>query len=291
MIFSMTGYGSHTFSLGNKNISIELRSLNSKSFDLNLRIPYSLKPYEIELRNVLAEKLVRGKVDCTIKTDELVGDDNAQINKTLLIAYVKELRLIAEQEAIATPDILAIAMRMPNVIDTEVEVLAENEWKKMKPEIVTGTLLMIGFRKDEGQKLQDELEKRVDLILQMLQHIEANESKRIDTIKSRILEQLNSIQQAASFDASRLEQEMIYYLEKLDVTEEIVRLKTHCNYFLEITHNQEVEKGKKLGFIAQEMGREINTIGSKANDAGMQKHVVNMKDELEKIKEQLNNVL
>jgi uncharacterized protein (TIGR00255 family) len=291
MIYSMTGYGSSQYNSGDKSINVELRSLNSKGLDLNPRIPSALKPYEIELRNLLSELLVRGKVDCTIKIDYLPGASPVQINKTLLKSYLKELTLIAEEQAVATPDLLAIAMRIPNVIDTEEDVIEENEWKGLKEALIKSADQLKSFRKDEGAKLKDDLLKRINLIAGLLKNIEDTEKQRIDKIKNRLMEQLKAIQSEAGFDKSRLEQEMIYFLEKLDVTEEIVRLKTHCNYFTETIENKDVEKGKKLGFIAQEVGREINTIGSKASDAEMQKLVVQMKDELEKIKEQLNNVL
>ncbi len=287
----MTGYGSSQYNSGDKSINVELRSLNSKGLDLNPRIPSALKPYEIELRNLLSELLVRGKVDCTIKIDYLPGASPVQINKTLLKSYLKELTLIAEEQAVSTPDLLAIAMRIPNVIDTEEDVIEENEWKGLKEALIKSADQLKSFRKDEGSKLKDDLLKRIDLIAALLKNIEDTEKHRIDKIKNRLTEQLKAIQSEAGFDKSRLEQEMIYFLEKLDVTEEIVRLKTHCNYFTETIENKDVEKGKKLGFIAQEVGREINTIGSKASDAEMQKLVVQMKDELEKIKEQLNNVL
>jgi uncharacterized protein (TIGR00255 family) len=287
----MTGYGSSQYNSGDKSINVELRSLNSKGLDLNPRIPSALKPYEIELRNLLSELLVRGKVDCTIKIDYLPGASPVQINKTLLKSYLKELTLIAEEQAVSTPDLLAIAMRIPNVIDTEEDVIEENEWKGLKEALIKSADQLKSFRKDEGSKLKDDLLKRIDLIAALLKNIEDTEKHRIDKIKNRLMEQLKAIQSEAGFDKSRLEQEMIYFLEKLDVTEEIVRLKTHCNYFTETIENKDVEKGKKLGFIAQEVGREINTIGSKASDAEMQKLVVQMKDELEKIKEQLSNVL
>ncbi len=291
MIFSMTGYGSSSFSLGEKSIQIELRSLNSKGLDLNLRIPTAIKPYEIDLRNALSEGLIRGKVDCTIKIDYLPGATPVQINKTLLTTYLKELSLIAEQQAVAAPDLLSIAMRIPNVIDTEEDVLEEDEWKNLKATLKKAIEQLQVFRKDEGAKLKDDLLKRTAIILNLLAQIEAIEKQRPEKIKNKLTEQLQSLQLEGGFDKSRLEQEMIYFLEKLDVTEEVVRLKSHCSYFSEIANSKELEKGKKLGFITQEMGREINTIGSKANDAAMQKLVVQMKDELEKIKEQLNNVL
>jgi uncharacterized protein (TIGR00255 family) len=287
----MTGYGSSQYNSGEKSINIELRSLNSKGLDLNPRIPSALKPYEIELRNLLSELLVRGKVDCTIKIDYLPGASPVQINKTLLRNYLKELTLIAEEQTIAAPDLLSIVMRIPNVIDTEEDVIEENEWKGLKEALIKSADQLKSFRKDEGAKLKDDLLKRINLIAGLLKNIEDTEKQRIDKIKNRLTEQLKAIQSEAGFDKNRLEQEMIYFLEKLDVTEEIVRLKTHCNYFTETIENKDAEKGKKLGFIAQEVGREINTIGSKASDADMQKLVVQMKDELEKIKEQLNNVL
>jgi uncharacterized protein (TIGR00255 family) len=291
MYYSMTGYGSASVQLPNKTITVEIKTLNSKGSDMNFRTPSSLKSYEVEIRNLAAEQIVRGKTDITISIDYNEDYSPFQLNKTLLNAYIKELSSVAEENAIPAPDLLSVALRIPNILESEEDKLNEEEWGNLKKTIRESLEKLLRFRKDEGAKLKTDILQRIKLIDEYSLQVAQLDPARKQKIKDRLLEQLNGLTTAAAFDKDRLEQEMIYYLEKMDITEELVRLKTHCEYFNEISNDATIEKGKKLGFVTQEIGREINTIGSKASDAPMQKIVVMMKDELEKIKEQLNNVL
>jgi uncharacterized protein (TIGR00255 family) len=291
MYYSMTGYGSAALQLQNKTITVEIKSLNSKGIDLNFRAPSALKSREIEIRNLVTEKVVRGKTDLTIIIDYNDDFTPVQINKTLLNTYLKELSAVAEENAIAAPDLLSIAMRIPNVFDNEEDELNDQEWIALKKIIAEALEKLFRFRKEEGENLETDILQHIQLINDYARQVAQLDPPRKEKMKARLKEQVAGISGSASFDADRFEQEIIYYLEKLDITEELVRLKTHCDYFVEISKDAAMEKGKKLGFISQEIGREINTIGSKASDAAMQKIVVMMKDELEKVKEQLNNVL
>jgi uncharacterized protein (TIGR00255 family) len=291
MYYSMTGYGSSSVRLSNKTITVEIKSLNSKGLDMNLRLPSAFKSYELEIRSAASEQLVRGKADITVSINYDTDFSPVQINKTLLSNYLKQLTDIAEENAIPTPDLLSVAMRIPNIMENNDEVITEEEWVSAKRCVSEAILKLAGFRKDEGAKLKTDILSRIKLIANYAKEVEAADITRMQKMKDRLKEQVADVSGSASFNADRFEQEIIYYLEKMDITEELVRLKTHCDYFSEISNDAALEKGKKLGFVAQEIGREINTIGSKASDAPMQKIVVMMKDELEKIKEQLNNVL
>jgi len=287
----MTGYGSYTVTLKDKVANIEMRTLNSKGLDMNLKLSPSLRAYEVALRNLVSEKIMRGKTDLSIRVEWQEGHVPMQINKPLLLTVLKELNTISEENAIAAPDLLSIAFRMPNIIESNEEMISEEEWNEIKSGVELSIKQLQQFRADEGISLEKDFDKRVAIISGLLLEIEKNDTKRPEKIKQRLQENLTALLGDVGFDKSRLEQEMIFYLEKLDITEEVVRLKSHFEYFLSTIKNSDAEKGKKLNFIAQEIGREINTIGSKANDADIQKSVVQMKDELEKIKEQLNNVL
>jgi len=291
MYYSMTGYGSSSLQLQNKSLTVEIKTLNSKGLDMNLRMPSALKSYEVEIRGLVSDKLVRGKADITIGLNYDSDYAPVQINRTLLNSYLKQLTEISEENAVSAPDLLSIAMRIPNIMESEEEELSEEEWNAFKKNIAEAIAKLNGFRKDEGAKLKTDILSRIKLIADYAHQVEAIDPSRKQKMKDRLKEQVADVSGSASFNADRFEQEIIYYLEKMDITEEMVRLKTHCDYFNEISNDAAVEKGKKLGFVAQEIGREINTIGSKASDAPMQKIVVMMKDELEKIKEQLNNVL
>jgi len=254
-------------------------------------MPAALKSYEVEIRGLVSDKLIRGKADITIGLNYESDYAPVQINRTLLNSYLKQLTEISEENAVSAPDLLSIAMRIPNIMESEEEELSEEEWNAFKKNIAEAITKLNGFRKDEGAKLKNDILSRIKLIADYAHQVEAIDPSRKQKMKDRLKEQVADVSGSASFNADRFEQEIIYYLEKMDITEEMVRLKTHCDYFNEISNDAAVEKGKKLGFVAQEIGREINTIGSKASDAPMQKIVVMMKDELEKIKEQLNNVL
>jgi uncharacterized protein (TIGR00255 family) len=292
MIKSMTGFGKAVCELPNKKITVEIKSLNSKQLDLNLKIPSQYKEKEHEVRNMIAQSLQRGKVDFAIYFDKAEGDDNfTKINEPIVKAYYNQLKKIAgDLQAGGNEPLLQIAMRMPDALKTEKEEIDETLWGKM----LECTKLSVGylddFRIQEGQALQKDIEKRLGLIGEYLVSISQFEGKRIETLKARFRQSLKDYFESETIDHNRFEQELIYYIEKIDITEEKVRLKNHLQYFLQVM-NEDGESGRKMGFVAQEIGREINTIGSKANDSSIQKLVVQMKDELEKIKEQLMNVL
>lgn len=291
MLKSMTGFGKATAEIAGKKLVVEIRSVNSKSMDLSLRLPYLYKEKELELRGEISKQLERGKVDVTIYTESLQELLPVNINKALAKTYYKELKALSEELGEHTPDLLALAMKMPDVLKAEKEVveLDDAEWNQVKLVVNQAIVGFQKFRSDEGDVLTNEFKSRIGLIAQLLSEVLKMDSSRTENIKNRIRTNLGEAIEKEKIDENRFEQELIYYIEKLDITEEKLRLKTHLDYFL-ATMN-EPACGRKLGFISQEIGREINTIGSKANDAGIQKLVVQMKDELEKVKEQLLNVL
>ena len=283
----MTGFGKAEGSVNKKRVSIEIRSVNSKGMDVNTRMPGIYREKELDIRNLLTGNLERGKVDFSINVESSEGGRSTQINKTIVKNYHAQLKSIAKELKAEQKDYMGIIMRLPEVFKAEKEEFSEPEWKQML-KLIDGALKNINsFREKEGSSLEKDLRKRIDLITKLLIEVEKDDKERITAVKEKLRKAVEEL--AAKIDNNRFEQELIYYLEKLDITEEKVRLKTHLDYFLKTM--QENSPGKKLGFISQEIGREINTIGSKANDADMQKIVVQMKDELEKIKEQLNNVL
>lgn len=291
MIRSMTGFGKAESVLPEKKITVELRSLNSKQADINVRIPQFYREKEVELRQLITARLERGKIDLNINYDLLGEDPAGEINRPLVISYFNQLQKVAGELGIQGGEqLLAAVLRMPETVKTTRQELGEEEWK-----IVVGTLEkaieeLDRFRMQEGRTLEKDLRMRIGIILEKLAAVSAFEDDRIQKIRERIGGSLENFLGKDGIDSNRLEQELIYYLEKLDITEEKVRLKTHCEYFME-TLQMEEAPGKKLGFISQEIGREINTLGSKANQTDIQKLVVEMKDELEKIKEQILNLL
>jgi uncharacterized protein (TIGR00255 family) len=285
----MTGFGKAKINVKNKQIIAEVKSVNSKQLDLGLRLPLSLRDKEAEFRNLIAEVAERGKVDFNIYFDGESSERKMVLNKQLANNYYKELMLFAKDVKADTSNLLGMVMNLPDVFKQEFSIADEEEIKKVKSLIQSALNEFNTFRKSEGLTLGKELEKRILLILGLLKKIEQADGKRIKVIKERIKKELYDIISKDKVDQNRFEEELIYYLEKMDITEEKVRLKTHCDYFLSTM--KEKSSGRKLGFISQEIGREINTIGSKANEAAIQKMVVQMKDELEKIKEQLMNVL
>ncbi len=286
---SMTGFGKAKINIKNKQIIAEVKSVNSKQLDLGLRLPLSLRDKEAEFRNLIAEIAERGKVDFSIYFDGESSERKMILNKQLASNYYKELTLFAKDVKADSSNLLAMIMNLPDVFKQEISVADDDEIKKVKSLIQSALNEFNAFRKSEGLTLGKELEKRIQLILGILKKVEQADGKRIKLIKERIRKELHDIISKEKIDQNRFEEELIYYVEKMDITEEKVRLKTHCDYFLNTLN--EKSSGRKLGFISQEIGREINTIGSKANDAAIQKMVVQMKDELEKIKEQLMNVL
>ena len=285
MIQSMTGYGKSTLQLESGNITIEIKSLNSKSIDLNTRITSSVRPKELFIRKHLSDKLKRGKIEFLLYKESSTNKKNSVLNSDLINNYIDQLRGIVDGSAV---ELLKIAVKMPDAIITEQVEENESEWPVIFNKIENAIKEIIKYRKDEGLVLEKDFIKRINKIKELLLTVEEIDSSRIEHIRSRIKNEINKLK--IDHDSNRFEQEMIYYLEKIDITEERVRLENHLSYFISSLENEN-SNGKKLGFISQEIGREVNTIGSKANNSEMQKAVIQMKDELEKIKEQLLNVL
>lgn len=284
----MTGFGKSSCELPNKKISIEIRSLNSRQLDLNFRMPSQYREKESEMRSMISKSLERGKIDFTMYLEATGEDGSSIINQTLALEYFKEIKKLSEITGEET-DVLALVMRMPDVLKQEKTSPDEEEWRAVMNSIIEAIAAFNKFRDDEGRILAKEFEQRIHIIKEKLRDVTDLDPQRIVAIRERLNRYIEENIPTGNVDMNRFEQELIYYLEKLDITEEKLRLQTHCDYFLATM--KEPSSGRKLGFIAQEIGREINTIGSKANDASIQKHVVEMKDELEKVKEQLLNVL
>ena len=286
MIQSMTGFGKATLQLPTKKITVEVKSLNSKGLDLNVRIPSLYREMELELRNQIALKLERGKVDFSIFIESTAEQTSTKVNVPIVKGYINQLR-----EVYADADeteLMKMAIRMPDTMKIERDEIDENDWVQIQTVIEEALQNILTFRKDEGMSLEKEFQLRIGNIRQYMTDALALDPERVQTIKDRLQTAIAELK--VNVDENRFEQELIYYLEKLDITEEKVRLTNHLDYFLETINGTEAN-GRKLGFITQEMGREINTMGSKSNHAQMQKLVVQMKDELEKIKEQVLNVL
>ncbi len=279
----MTGYGKSIIQLDTKKVTIELKSLNSKNIDLNTRFPGIYREKEIIIRRKLAKDLIRGKVDLTFFIESTSEESTTRINKAIVSHYVEQLEQFNKDS-----DSLSIAMRLPDVLKTEREELDEQEWGKIENSIDDALKSLQEYRLAEGQVLKKDFELRIETIKNNLEEVINLDEERLQTVRERLKKAINELK--VTVDENRFEQEMIYYLEKLDITEEKVRLTNHLEFFMEELNGKD-SNGKKLGFISQEIGREINTIGSKSNFAPMQKMVVQMKDELEKIKEQLLNVL
>jgi len=285
MIQSMTGFGKSVIQLPNKKITIELKSLNSKNLDLNARIPSQYREKELQLRNSIGKVLVRGKVDFSLYVEINGEETKANVNLPIIKAYMNQLRSVTETDEV---ELLKMAIRMPDALKTEREEVNENEFKAITKGLNEAIKALVTFRNDEGAVLENDFKNRVTTIGQILENIIKIDPERIETVRERLHKAVAELQEEV--DQNRFEQELIYYVEKYDITEEKVRLANHLDYFTKnlVSDNS---NGKKLGFISQEIGREINTIGSKSNYAPMQQLVVQMKDELEKIKEQLLNVL
>ena len=291
MIQSMTGYGKTVVAYKGKKINVEVKSLNSKALDLSTRIAPIYREKEMEIRQIITKKVVRGKVDFAIWVEKDASVDAAPVNAALVANYYRQISEIAENTGIPAPtDWFTLLLRMPDVTTrTETEVLDDEEWDVARQAVNEAVDKLVEFRTQEGAALQKKFGEKIDNIEQLLHSIEPWEKARVEKIRSRIVDGLKSIPDV-EYDKNRLEQELIYYIEKLDINEEKQRLANHLRYFRE-TMNEPAGQGKKPGFIAQEMGREINTTGSKSNQAEMQNIVVKMKDELEQIKEQVLNAL
>jgi uncharacterized protein (TIGR00255 family) len=292
MMISMTGFGKTTCELKDKNITIEIKSLNSKQLDIYTRLPFLYKDKDLEIRNYVSQKLKRGKIDFNLNIENTEITNSSKINVALVKEYYSQMKEISNELEVNSDNnrILQTVMRFPDVLKTDKEELDESDWKKLLEKIDLTLCLVDAYRSQEGAVLEKDIILRIQLIENLLLDITPFEDDRMKKLREKIYSGFTDIYENDKIDNNRFEQELIYYIEKLDITEEKVRLKNHCNFFKEVCSEEE-PVGKKLGFIAQEIGREINTIGSKANHSDIQRIVVQMKDELEKIKEQLMNVL
>jgi uncharacterized protein (TIGR00255 family) len=291
MLYSMTGYGRAEKMIADKSFLVELRSLNGKQYDIRLTIPSLLKPYEIDIRNILNEGLLRGSIECIITVSQNGSEKSVRLNKGVVKAYYSPIAELSKELGLSQENILAALLRLPDVISSSTEVIAEGDWKlfsRLLNEVITD---LNSHRKDEGKSMEDDLVARITNIELQQAAIATLEPQRRIKIKEGLQKVLEENLGKENYDPNRLEQELIYYIEKIDISEEQVRLKNHCDYFKEVLKDHSIVKGKKLSFILQEIGREINTTGSKAYDSDVQKCVVLMKDELEKAKEQILNVL
>lgn len=287
MIQSMTGYGKSVLQLPTKKVTIEIKSLNSKNLDLNVRIPSFYKEKELAVRKKLAASLVRGKVDFSVYVEMTADETSTVVNKGVVSNYIAQLKNVSTAD-FDEVELLKMAVRMPDALKTEREELDENEWKQIEANIEIALKEIVQYRIDEAASLEEDFKQRIVNIKSCLEEVKTMDGDRIENVKARLQKAITDLK--VDTDENRFEQELIYYLEKLDINEEKVRLANHLDYFLKELDTPD-SNGKKLGFIVQEMGREINTTGSKANFAPMQKVVIQMKDELEKIKEQILNVL
>jgi uncharacterized protein (TIGR00255 family) len=283
----MTGFGKAEINTQNKKLTIEIKSLNSKQIDMSVRMPSAYRGKELSVRKTVGQSLNRGKIDVALFVEQTHSELSATINSEVVKAYYSDLKGIAK-ELDNTDDIMSSIMRLPDVLKSKKEEIDESEWTQIESLLSQAIDAITNYRADEGRVLAEDFALRIENIRTSLNEIAAYEKSRIEKIKGSIREKIDEIKVSA--DENRFEQELIYYIEKLDITEEITRLNLHINYFIEVMQSAN-SQGKKLGFICQEIGREINTIGSKSNDATMQQEVVKMKDELEKIKEQILNVL
>ena len=288
MIHSMTGYGKSVLHLSDKKVTIEIKSLNSKNLDLNVRIPSYYRIKELAVRKELASKLVRGKVDFSIYIEMTADETSTTVNKGVVSEYMQQLRNVVQTGSSNDVELLKMAVRMPDALKTEREELDEDEWAQISANIQKAIKDIIQYRIDEAASLEKDFKLRIENIQSYLEEVKSFDGARITHVKERLKKAIDDLK--VQTDENRFEQELIYYLEKLDINEEKVRLANHLTYFLQELGTED-SNGKKLGFIVQEIGREVNTIGSKANFAPMQKAVIQMKNELEKIKEQVLNVL
>ena len=291
MIKSMTGYGKASAETPLKKISVEIKSLNSKQLDINAKLPWIIREKEPEIRNIISQRLERGKIDLSITYDTFESDMLPVINKAAMKSYFRQISETAAEMGIAISDnIIPAILRLPETLKTDKQEMPEEEWIQLKEQLDRAISMLETYRIEEGKALEKDIRNAIDRIMQSLEAIKEYEPGRIVKIREKLHSLLEENISEDKIDRNRLEQEIIYYLEKFDINEEKVRLRQHCEYFLE-TLQSDTSNGKVLGFIAQELGREINTIGSKANDVSIQKLVVKMKDDLEKIKEQLLNIL
>jgi len=286
----MTGYGSAKGTVGTQAVTVEIRSLNSKFLELNVRLPLQFRDKELEIRADVGKLLERGKADLNVSIDNNELAKRSTVNKEIFLAYYEDLKSLATETGMSDDNMLDAILKLPAVLNSEKSEMDETQWKQLKGLIQSAVEQFNLFRSNEGNVLEQDVTQRLNAIENALPQLENFEQARIESVRARLHKSVNELKDQLNIDTNRFEQELIYYIEKLDISEEKVRLKSHCDYFIQ-TMNSKEANGKKLGFITQEIGREINTIGSKANDANMQRIVVEMKDELEKLKEQLANVL
>jgi uncharacterized protein (TIGR00255 family) len=291
MLKSMTGFGRAEQTVNDKTYLVEIKSLNGKQFEINLKIPPLLKPYEFDVRSLLQESLLRGTIECFITIKQNGSSKPVVINTDIIKAYYKQIEELATDLKIDTNSVLSALLRLPEVVTPSNEVLEQNDWTELKKVIEAALKELNLHRVDEGLSLEKELKLRIQNINDQEEEILKLEPKRKQRMKVKLIQLLEENVGKENYDANRMEQELIFYIEKIDIREEQVRLKNHCEYFKTILNDKEEAKGKKLSFVIQEIGREINTTGSKAYDSDIQKCVVLMKDELEKAKEQIFNVL
>ncbi len=291
MLLSMTGYGRAVNTYKEKTITVEIRSLNSKYTDLRIKNPQNYRDREPRIRKIVIDKTQRGKIDLNIDVKSAAGDGEYALNEALFKKYFNELSALSNHLQMPSGDLLQAILKLPNVVAPDDELIDEEEWLLVEKTLRDAIDAFTNFRKEEGQAMEQDCRQRINSILQLLELIEPHEKARVGHLRTKIQRHMEEYVGKDNIDANRFEQEILYYLEKIDITEEKVRLSQHCKYFLEELATPKTLKGKKLSFISQEMGREINTLGSKANSSDIQHIVVNMKDELEKIKEQVANTI
>ena len=291
MILSMTGFGQASKQIENKNYRIEIKSLNGKTSDIRLKSNLQLKDKELELRKLINEKALRGKFEVNLLLDAESGAEEYVINKPLLTMYYREMKSFAESSGMSEGDMLPALIRLPNVVQISEVELSEDEWDQIREMSEVAIAKLQDFRMKEGEILEKDILAKVDKIMELLTQVPAFEDERIEKLRERIKKNLTQYMSKENVDENRFEQEILFYMEKLDINEEKVRLAQHCKYFKEEVEKEHLQKGKKLSFISQEIGREINTLGSKAQHPDIQQIVVQMKDELEQIKEQVLNIL
>ncbi len=291
MLLSMTSYGRSTAALTTKSIAIEIKTLNSKFVDLRLRVPPIFQEKEMVLRKILHDKVLRGKIEATFTFENQEGGENYSINGSIFRQYHLQLTSLQQELNIPDGDLLSSIMRLPEVVSTSEESISDEDWKTIQSTLDAALDKLIAHRAEEGAAIEADLQIHINSILELLDLVTPYENERVEKVRQRMSSSLDEYLSRDNVDENRFEQEVLFYLEKIDITEEKVRLKQHCNYFLQIMGNKEVMKGRKLNFISQEIGREINTLGAKAYSSDIQKLVVRMKDDLEKIKEQLANVV
>ena len=292
MIRSMTGFGKTEFEVGNKKITLEIKSLNSKQLDINTRIPAMYREKDIEIRRLMSEMLTRGKVDFALYLDNLGVESTSRINAAIVKDYYRQLSDVYQELGLeVNGNIMESILRLPETVKMVYDELDESEWLVVRENLIKTLEELNRFRDQEGLALKTDIVTNIANILDLLKQVEPFENQRMENVKAKITDSLDALQLNGNVDKNRFEQELIYYMEKLDINEEKVRLANHCSYFTETMMDESEPSGRKLGFIAQEIGREINTLGSKANESNLQRIVVQMKDNLEKIKEQVLNVL